>query len=146
MMDNINYVIYGDTDSLFYSIETFIEYHVGLTKWNFLAIDEKINYSKRISNIIIDYVNDKAYNTIQTKDFNSQRKDFKIVFEQEIIASAALFVAKKKYGLKIVDKEGRKKDELFIKGLEIIQSIDSSAIFFISSKQSPFINLIISPL
>jgi DNA polymerase elongation subunit (family B) len=125
---NNDFVIYADTDSLFYSVETFIEQHVGLVKWNLLTVDEKIVYSKQIANVVSNYVNDKAYRTVQIKDFNSQRKDFKIVFEQEIIASAGLFVAKKKYGLGIVDKNGIRKNELFIRGLEIIQSLTPEAI------------------
>jgi len=128
MIDAVDYVIYGDTDSLFYSVETFIEKHVGLDKWNSINIESKITFCKRIANIVSEYVNSKAYNTIQRKDFNSQRKDFKIVFEQEIIASTGLWVDKKRYGLGIVDKDGIRKDELFIRGLEIIQSLTPIAI------------------
>jgi DNA polymerase elongation subunit (family B) len=125
---SIDYVLYGDTDSLFYSIETFIENKVGLDKWNALTLEDKIIYCKRITNIVSEHVNSKSYNTIQKKDFNSQRKDFRIVFEQEIIASTGLWVDKKRYGLGIVDKAGVRKDELFIKGLEIIQSLTPIAI------------------
>jgi len=125
-MDDL--VIYGDTDSLFYSVETFIDKHVGLDKWNLLTMEQKTEYSKQIASIVSDYVNNKAYKIVQRNDFNSQRKDFRIVFEQEIIASAGLFVAKKKYGLKIIDKDGKKVDELFIRGLEIIQSLTPRAI------------------
>jgi DNA polymerase elongation subunit (family B) len=118
-----DHIIYADTDSLFFSIETFVKEQVGLVKWDTLSIDEKISYSKRIANLVSKYVNTKAYDIIQVADFNSQRKDFKIIFEQEIIASAGLFVAKKKYGFGIVDEAGTRKDEIFIKGLEIIQSL-----------------------
>jgi hypothetical protein len=100
---------------------------VGLSKWNSLTMDQKIDYSKRVSNIVGNYVNDNAYNVIQKKNFNSHHT-FKIVFEQEIIASTGLFVAKKKYGLNIVDKAGISKNELFVKGLEIIQSLTPIAI------------------
>jgi DNA polymerase elongation subunit (family B) len=124
----LDYVIYGDTDSLFYSVETFIKEQIGLDKWYSLTMEDKISYSKRIASIVGDYVNGKAYNTIQKKDFNSQCKTFKIVFEQEIIASTGLFVEKKRYGLGIVDKDGVRKDELFIRGLEIIQSLTPIAI------------------
>lgn len=124
----IDYVLYCDTDSIFYSIESFIENNTGLTKWNTLTVDEKILYSKRIAGVVNKYVNDNTHKVVQNKDFNSYHENFKIVFEQEIIASTGLFVAKKKYGLKIVDKNGISKDELFVKGLEIIQSLTPIAI------------------
>jgi hypothetical protein len=126
--DFVDFVIYCDTDSNFYSIEKFIEHHVGLEKWNQLDDDEKIELCREIGNLVSQYVNEKSYKQVQQKDFNSTRKDFRIEFKQEIIARTGLFVAKKKYGLGIVDKEGERKEELFVKGLEIIQSATPRAI------------------
>jgi DNA polymerase elongation subunit (family B) len=137
----MDHILYADTDSLFFSIENFIKEQMGIDKWNPLSIDEKISYSKRIANIVSKYVNEKAYKEIQAGDFNSQRKDFKIVFEQEIIASAGLFVAKKKYGFGIVDKDGHRVDQTFVKGLEIIQSLTPIAI---KPKLKKVLQLIIS--
>ena len=118
-----DYVIYGDTDSLFYSIETFIETHCGLDKWNILDDEQKIAICKQISEIVTDYVNNKAYKVVQVGDFNSHRQDFKIVFEQELIAKAGLLVGKKHYGFGIVDKAGERVDnELLVKGLAIVKS------------------------
>ncbi len=124
----IDFVIYADTDSNFYTIEKFIETHVGLEKWNMLDDDQKVEICRRIASAVSDHVNSKAYHQVQLKDFNSQRTDFKIVFEQEIIAKAGLFVSKKMYGLGIVDKDGERTEELFVKGLDIIKSATPSAI------------------
>lgn len=124
-----DYVIYGDTDSLFYSIETFIETHVGLDTWNTLDDDQKINICNQIAGLVTEYVNNKAYKNVQVEDFNSHRKDFKIIFEQEIIAKAGLFVGKKYYGLGIIDKAGTRVDnELLVKGLAIVKSDTPRAI------------------
>lgn len=123
-----DFVLYIDTDSIFYSIEDWIGYHIGLEKWNNLDDLAKISVCKRISKIVVNHVNTRIYDNVQLKHFNS-RKDFKFIFEQEIIARAALFVAKKKYGMSIVDKNGIEKDnEIFVRGLEIVQSSTPRAI------------------
>jgi DNA polymerase elongation subunit (family B) len=120
----IDFVIYGDTDSNFFSIEKFIDAQKESVKinWYKLSDSQKINYAKRISRLVVDYVNECSFVDIQLGDFNSQVKDFKIVFEQEIIARTALFCSKKRYGLAVVEEDGVSVNKIQIKGLEIIRS------------------------
>ncbi|MFW6129582.1 MAG: DNA polymerase domain-containing protein, partial [Atribacterota bacterium] len=76
----------------------------------------------KVSRFVESYVNKKAYEQTQRIDFNSQVDDHRIIFKQEVIATSALMIAKKKYGLKIINEEGVDVDKNIIKGLEIIRS------------------------
>jgi len=124
----IDFVQYGDTDSIFLSVEKIIEHHCGLKKWNTLSDEIKLQYCKKISKSIIDYLNEKSFEKVQLQDYNSQELDFKITFKQEIVAKSGIFVAKKKYSLWVVDEEGIPVDKRHTRGLEIIQSSCPQAI------------------
>ena len=79
-------------------------------------------------NEIEPYVNMRTYEETQLLDFNSQVRDFKIEFKQEIIARTALFVKKKKYAYWKVNEEGTPCDEISVTGLEIIRSDSAQAV------------------
>lgn len=117
----LDFIAAMDTDSLFLMVEYFVKSY-GCVKWDGLSKEEKIVYTKRISEVIENYVNERVFTDVQKGDYNSQVDDFKIYFEQEIIAQSALFVAKKKYGYWCVDEAGIPKDELRVTGLEIVRS------------------------
>jgi len=97
-------------------------------KWLNLQDAEKIEIISKISDVIVDNVNNRIFNETQSQDYNSQVKDFKIVFEQEIIAKTALFVKKKKYTYWCVNKDGTPVDKLEVSGLEIVRSDSSEGI------------------
>jgi len=123
-----DYVKYIDTDSLFVGLGEWIkDYGLG-DAWSNFDREEKIMWIKKISSIIEKYIDDRIFNEVQLRDYNSQVHDFKIGFKQEIIAQSALFVKKKKYSYYLVDKEGVPKDELKTTGLEIVRSDSSEAI------------------
>jgi len=88
----------------------------------------KIEWIKKISGATEKYIDKRIFNEIQLGDYNSQVRDFKIGFKQEIIAKTALFVKKKKYAYWLVDKEGVSKDDISVTGLEIVRSDSSEAI------------------
>lgn len=73
--------------------------------------------------VIQDYVNEKmedfAKDELCIKTF---KYGHKFNLKQEWIADAGLFVAKKRYGLHILDDEGVEKDEIEVKGLDIVRS------------------------
>jgi len=124
-----DYVKYIDTDSLFICIGEIFE-NAGM-KEEFDKLDSEkkieliIDFSK---NEIEPYVNMRTFEETQLMDFNSQVKDFKIQFKQEIIARTALFVKKKKYAYWKVNEEGTPTDEISVTGLEIIRSDSAQAI------------------
>lgn len=122
-MNNLSdFVIYGDTDSLFINIGDFIISQIGEEKWENMDEGVKIKYISEINTVISDYVNENVFNHVQLNEYNSSVEDFKIEFKQEIIAKSGLFVLKKKYVLHIINKEGIVVDDTLIKGLEIIRS------------------------
>ena len=91
-------VAYIDTDSLFVRLG---EYFSRVDpEWEDKPGEEKIqaiiDFSK---NEIEPYVNMRTYEETQLMDFNSQVRDFKIEFKQEIIARTALFIKKKMFGI-----------------------------------------------
>lgn len=102
-------------------------------KWLNKTNKEKIEIISKISDVIEDYVNKRVFEETQLCDYNSQVKDFKISFEQEIIAKTALFVKKKKYTYWCVLKDGVPVDKLEVSGLEIVRS-DSSEIVRVKLK------------
>jgi DNA polymerase elongation subunit (family B) len=117
-----DYIITADTDSLFFSLEFFIVDRVGKDAWYDLTDDKKIDIILKLSKVLEKKINSYVVENIQYGDFNSAEKDFLISFKQEVIAKNALFVAKKRYGLQVINEEGVPVDKLIIKGLETVRS------------------------
>jgi DNA polymerase elongation subunit (family B) len=124
--DRKDYVKYIDTDSLFVALGDWITEHDA--NWNDREDFEKIDWIKKISAKMEEYIDERIFHEVQLGNYNSQVHDFKIGFKQEIIAKSALFVKKKKYSYHLVDKEGFSKDELCTTGLEIVRSDSAEAI------------------
>jgi DNA polymerase elongation subunit (family B) len=118
-------VAYIDTDSLFIRLG---HYFTGMDDWENGDDASKIKLILDFSKQLEKYVNERSYQETQKLDYNSQVDDFKIFFEQEIVAKRALFVKKKKYAYWMVNKEGTPVDELAVKGLEIVRSDSAEAI------------------
>jgi len=119
-------ICYIDTDSLFVRLGDYFELFD--PKWKDKSQEEKINSIKEESKRIEEYVNKRIFDETQLIDYNSQVKDFKIEFKQEIIAKSALFIKKKKYAYWCVDEEGTPVDKMSVTGLEIVRSDSSEAI------------------
>lgn len=116
------YIVYGDTDSVYYHIEPFMEMYQ--QKNPDLTIDEYVTWANAFEEKII---NPAVQKTIEdfSKELNAYNQDI-IGAEREIIADAAVFTAKKKYYARVRDNEGTRyaDDDPYIKvmGLEIIKS------------------------
>jgi len=123
----IDHVKYIDTDSLFVGLGGFLKtYGFDLDKIE--SETDKVEVILECAGVILDYVNERTFNETQLVDYNSQVHDFKIMFEQEIVADNALFIKKKKYSLHVVNDDGKPTDEIITKGLEIIRSETPEAI------------------
>ncbi len=123
MIKNIDYVCYEDTDSLYIELNQWFKNNMkNPEKWIKLSDEQKIEYIKKISKAIENYVNDKVYNHLQSVIYNSTEDKFKISYEPEKIIKAGLFIKKKKYAFYTVWEEGSYKDKVGAKGLEIIRS------------------------
>jgi len=115
--DTKDHCIYIDTDSVFYSATP-------LVKKRFPELD--INNIDKMSKAILQiadevqlYLNN-GYNYFAKKFCNLNKHRFDI--KQEVIAKSGLFVTKKRYGLKIINDNGKKVDKMMVKGLDTVRS------------------------
>lgn len=116
------YMVYGDTDSIYFSIEPFmnkiIEKNPGKSINEYVEMADQFE-KKVIAPIVQKTIDDFAL------ELNAFNKDA-IGCEREVIADAAVFTAKKKYYARVRDSEGTRfpEDDPYIKvmGLEIIKS------------------------
>jgi len=116
------YIVYGDTDSVYFQIEPFMDMFV--SKNPNVTLDEQVDWAdefdtKVIKPVIQDTIDRFAYL------LNAKNKDA-IGAEREIIADAAVFAEQKKYYARVRDSEGTRypPDDPYIKimGLEAIKS------------------------
>ncbi|MFW6026154.1 MAG: DNA polymerase domain-containing protein [Candidatus Woesearchaeota archaeon] len=123
-----DYVLYTDTDSIFIDIYKWFKDTGYSSIFDRMKKEEKIQKILELSKKIEEYVNYRSFKEIQKIDFLSTEEKYKINFKQEVIAQSILFIEKKKYGFWMVNKEGAKKDELSITGLDIIRSETSKPV------------------
>jgi len=117
-----DYLIYGDTDSVYYHIEPFMNKYIaknpGLTMSEY--VDFADNFEKKIVQPIIQKcIDDFAH------EYHAFNKDI-IGCEREVISDAAVFTEKKKYFIRVRDSEGVRYDDddpyIKVMGLDIIKS------------------------
>jgi len=115
--DQENHCIYIDTDSVFYSATPLVK-----KRFPNMDINDEDKMSKAILEIadeVQSYLND-SYNYFAKKFCNLNEHRFDI--KQEVIAKSGLFVTKKRYGLKIINDNGKKVDKMMVKGLDTVRS------------------------
>lgn len=114
--ENVDYVIYSDTDSIYLSCEKFItDYADGK------STQEKIEMMNQFCIKVVQPYIDKSYNEL-AEYMNSYSQMMKM--KLEVIADAAIFYKRKKYLLNVYSSEGvvYAEPKLKIKGLSMIQS------------------------
>ena len=112
-----DHCIYIDTDSVFYSA-------LPLVKKRFPDVDTRNEerMSMAILNIaseVQDYLNN-GYDWFAKNFCNLDTHRFQI--KQEVIAKSGLFVTKKRYGLKLINDNGKKVNKMMVKGLDTVRS------------------------
>ena len=123
-----DFVVYGDTDSLYVSVKDLIGTHIDEDVWNGFSDEKKIKWTKEIAEVVSDYVNERVFQNLQLDTYGSNVRDFKIVYIQEAIAKSFLITSKKKYAFHCVLDEGRPVDDIKVKGLEIVRGDSSEVI------------------
>lgn len=112
-----NYWLFGDTDSAGFTLNDFASTLKGMTD------DEKVGHVDNFSKEIIEPEIESVSSNL-TKYMNCPES--RLVWERETIASKSIFVAKKKYIMKVLDKEGKRftsdDPDWKIKGTESIKS------------------------
>ena len=115
--DTEDYCIYIDTDSVFYSATPLIK-----KRYPDLDMSNDNQMTKVILNIageVQSYLN-IGYDYFAKKFCNLDKHRFDI--KQEVIAKSGLFVTKKRYGLKIINDNGKKVNKMLVKGLDTVRS------------------------
>lgn len=117
---NSNYVVYSDTDSIFFWLEDVVN------KANSIA--GKTMNTQETTDFVVKYFNTKlttwmneATESIAT-ELNSREN--RIQFKQEAISESGFWLAKKRYALRVIDNEGVRYNEpdTKITGIEVVRS------------------------
>lgn len=116
------YVIYSDTDSVYFQIEPFMNVY---QKQNpNLSINEYVNLADNFEKKIIQPIIQEVVDDF-SKELNAYNKSV-IKAEREIISDVSIFSAKKKYIARVRDSEGTRYPEnepyMKVMGLEIAKS------------------------
>ena len=112
-----DHVIYIDTDSIFASALPLVKHRYPNENTN-----SKSMMSKRILTIASElqaYLN-KSYDYFGEKFCNIKNHKFEI--KQEVIAISGLFIAKKRYGMKIINDNGVDVNKVMVKGIDTVRS------------------------
>ena len=101
-----NAIVYGDTDSCYFSAYTTLKPQIdsGELEWN-----------KDVCIGLYDSIADEANNSFPAfmeKAFHTPRKNGEIIKAgRELIGDRSIFITKKRYAINIFDKEGKRKDK-----------------------------------
>ena len=115
--DNIDYVQYVDTDSVFVSCLPLVKNRFpDIDPDNMELMTEKIY---EIATEVQNYVNG-FYNVFSKKFFNTEKHRLEI--KQEMIARTGFWVKKKRYALWVISDNGVPMDELKVTGLDVVRS------------------------
>lgn len=115
--DGQKYLIYGDTDSLYFTFGNIVEkYYKGKTD---LQITQALD--KLMESHLRKFINEATENISKMLNY---RLDDALVFKREAIGSGGFWLAKKKYALKVYNNEGVQYDngDFKILGLEVVRS------------------------
>ena len=102
------YIVTGDTDSIFCKFENFSEEKSveNIHKWC-AEIEEFLN-NKKMIDIVNSHNGDLDYN--------------RLVLKNELVISRGLFLAKKRYAIRVINNEGKDVDKINYMGVEIKRS------------------------
>lgn len=106
---------YGDTDSVYVSINSVIE-KLGLSLVSDGKITEEVH---KIVNSLDEYVNTEILEWARKELFSL---DPRYVFKREIISDVGIFLQKKRYILHVLDDEGVAVDKFKYTGIELVRS------------------------
>jgi DNA polymerase elongation subunit (family B) len=114
--EGTNFAFYLDTDSTYLNLDSVVK-----TAYPNKPIKETVKFLDVLSESKIKPIINNACDILQTHT-NAYRKT--ITFKREAISDVGLFVAKKRYALRVYDNEGVAYDDPILKimGLSIIQS------------------------
>jgi DNA polymerase elongation subunit (family B) len=134
-IENENFLIYCDTDSTYFNIDSVVK--------KYIKDKTPEQTVKMIEKIAIDILQTEVNDICNTVSNGLNFFENKINFKLEAVADKALFIARKKYSMRVHSSEGvtYAKPKLKIVGLELVRS---STPYFIRNKLKDSLNLIFS--
>ena len=114
---DVDYCIYTDTDSVFFSAKPLIE-----NRYPNIDHDDKVAMTKAILPIageVQEFIN-KMYDLYAKRIHNVDTHRFDI--KQELISKAGIWIAKKRYAQWVINQEGHPVDKLDVKGIDVVRS------------------------
>jgi DNA polymerase elongation subunit (family B) len=115
--EDVDYNIYVDTDSVFFSAVPLLKKRYG--NFSEMTDNEIGQIVNEIAGETQNYVN-KFYDLMSKRFFNIDKHRFEI--KKEFISRAGFWVAKKRYAQWIILKNGIPMDKLDVKGLDVVRS------------------------
>jgi len=112
------YVVAGDTDSCYVSFENFMP--LVMKNWDKFDEDQKVKAIDRMGQKVQDHINSVVVDKFANEVLHTGEHFFRI--KRETIARSAVFLAKKRYVMWVVDDEGEKVDKLKKVGIDIVRS------------------------
>lgn len=117
--ENLDIVVYGDTDSIYLTFED-----IGIK-----ILDEHRKLTCDGRNLISDFTGYLAEQITQWAKDTLFTRDSRLVFKREVIADAAVFLEKKRYIVRVaVDDHDNAVDKLKFTGVELVRSSHSAAV------------------
>ncbi|UNA01983.1 DNA-directed DNA polymerase [Vibrio phage PVA8] len=110
-----DYVIYGDTDSIYVNFDPLLE----LTGINKLEGDDYTDKFAKVCETVETKVINPSYEALHKYMNTYERQMF---MDREVLARTGFFIAKKRYALDVQDNEGIRKPKLKIMGIETQRS------------------------
>lgn len=142
--NGVDYNIYIDTDSVFFSSTPLLDYRH--PQWRNMNDGDIALLVDGIAGETQDFLN-KFYDILSKKAFNINTHRFEI--KKEFVAKSGFWVAKKRYAQWIIAENGVSVDKLDVKGLDVIRSsfpqsfkkfMKDTLIYILEGKNKEFID------
>jgi hypothetical protein len=113
----VDFNVYIDTDSVFFSAEPILNHRwPDWKEWDDNQIAQKVN---EVAGESQDYIN-QFYNLLAKRFFNLDKHRLEI--KKEFVSKAGIWLAKKRYAQWIISDNGVPVDKLDVKGLDVVRS------------------------
>jgi DNA polymerase elongation subunit (family B) len=113
-----DYVVTSDTDSLFIQVKDLVAHRNPNIDWSNkeAIVDEVLKIAKEIQKAANDNIN------VLAKELFNIPGDHFFELKQEVVIERGYFAGKRRYAMFIVNKEGYKKEEMIMMGLDFMKS------------------------
>jgi DNA polymerase elongation subunit (family B) len=114
--ENEDYIVASDTDSIYLKLDSLVE-----KTCKDKTIDQKVNFIDKVAQQKIEPFIEKCFNELS--DYTNAFEQ-RMVMKREVIADKAIWTAKKRYMLHVLDDEGIRltKPKMKIMGIEAVKS------------------------